>query len=149
MMRSRRFQFQVAVLLVSLVFILAILGAYAYVGMGYAQGLPGDRRQLAAIAAQLAPAGTGRLRPWVLAKGRAGGSEGAARVGPTLPDPPAELSLPPGSMTGLYRTSDGELLPVWHRMPGGPSGREGRAERFRFPGEAGGPGGPGGPPGPP
>src|SRR5438105_1858598 len=57
MMRSRRFQFQVAVLLASLAFILAILGAYAYVGMGYAQGLPGDRRKFAAIAAQGAGAG--------------------------------------------------------------------------------------------
>src|SRR2546426_11290558 len=79
MMRSRRFQFQVAVLLVSLVFILAILGAYAYVGMGYAQGLPGDRRQLAAIAAQLAPAGTGRLRPWVLAKAGGGADKPGTR----------------------------------------------------------------------
>src|SRR5438874_1317979 len=124
MMRSRRFQFQVAVLLASLVFILAILGAYAYVGMGYAQGLPGDRRQLAAIAAQLAPAGTGPLRPWLMAKvgARTAGSggvgaagAGTARVSPALPDPPAELRLPPGSMTGLYRPSDSELLPVWHR----------------------------------
>src|SRR5436309_1518083 len=119
MMRSRRFQFQVAVLLISLGFILAILGVYAYVGMGYAQGLPGDRRQLDAAAAELAPLGTGRLRPWVLAKGSAAGAvpgagggpgaPGAAPAVPTLPDPPAALVLPPGSMTGLYRTSDGEL----------------------------------------
>jgi hypothetical protein len=134
-MRSWRFKLQLAVLILSLLFILGILGTYAYVGISYSQGqgLPSDRRQLAEIAGQLERAAQRRLRLWMAGRGTPQAGDG--EVLPALASPPAGLKMPPAFVAGAYRASDGELMAVWRRRPGEPASREGPAGRPPPPGE--------------
>jgi hypothetical protein len=114
-MKRWGFRLQLAVLAASLAFILAMLAAYAWMGLRYLEGEgPGfNRRQLAHITAALRSRSLARLQGWL------NGSRSAA-ASPLLLRPrsaPGDVPMPPFSLAGLYRASDQKLLTVWHPRP--------------------------------
>jgi hypothetical protein len=94
------FRLQLAGLIGSLLFILAILAAYAYVGLYYleGQGPSAHRRELARVATQLSDRWARRAGPW-LAERRPGGA------GERFP-----FAVPPRPPAGIRRIRD---LSVW------------------------------------
>jgi len=117
------FRLQLAGLIGSLVFILAILAIYAYVGLRdlEGQGLGSRRQELARIATQLGDRWTRRAEPWISASGRGGSGAPFPRGGPQRA--PAGVRMPRASLAGFYRASDQTFVGVWRavsRAPGPP-----------------------------
>jgi serine phosphatase RsbU (regulator of sigma subunit) len=110
------FRLQLAGLIGSLLFILAILAAYAYVGLYYleGQGPSAHRRELARVATQLSDRWARKAGPWLTGRG-------AERFPfPVPPRPPADIRMPRFALAGLYRVADQQLIALWRAVPRGP-----------------------------